>query len=256
MGKTSIEWTRYTVNYFDGCDKVSDGCDFCYAEGTALAFQRRGFPLWKDGFKFRVHPERLELLRNRMGMCFINSMSDTHHSQAPDAVNREAFRIMGVCTYNQYQDLTKRPLRMLNFQRDYFSDGFPDNVWCGTSVESAPFYGRVELLRRVNAEIRFISFEPLLASVLKNGHLDLSGISWVITGGESKPSFRVHDSKISVVGPRPADSEWFREIRDECERQGVAFFHKQNGGTEKCGCHKSYGCRLLDGKTWDGMPKI
>ena len=173
-------------------------------------------------------------------MIFVPSMSDLFHREVPDSFILEVFNVMASTPQHTYQDLTKRPLRMLNFQRRYFPDGFPKNVWAGTSVESHQVVGRIGILGQVKASVKFISAEPLLASLFP---VDLKDIDWVITGGES-----------DYKNPRPADVEWFREIRDECKRLGIPYFHKQNGGKTKCKCHGVWGCELLDGKTCHEYP--
>ena len=123
---------------------------------------------------------------------------------------------------------------MLNFQRDFYPDGFPENVWAGTTVESRDYFGRAELLKRVRAKVRFLSCEPLLAPL---GKVDLTGIHWVIVGGESGPFHR------------PIKKAWIDEIREQCEFQGVAFFFKQWGGRTP-----KDGGRSLDVKEWNQMP--
>lgn len=174
-------------------------------------------------------------------MVFVPSMSDLFHREVPDSFILQVFKTMAENPQHTFQDLTKRPQRMLNFQQRYFPDGFPRNVWVGTSVESHQLIGRINILRQVKASVRFISAEPLLASLFP---VDLRGIDWVITGGES-----------DYHKPRPAKSEWFRETRDECKRLGIPYFHKQNGGSKKCVCHNIWGCELLDGQTYHEYPE-
>jgi protein gp37 len=144
----------------------------------------------------------------------------------------ECFEVMEKADWHIYQVLTKRPDKMLEFVEDYGS--IPDHIWLGTSVELSMYKSRMEMLKRVPVEVRFISFEPLLGSL---GELDLAGISWAIAGGESGPQHR------------PIDPNWVREIREQCIRQQVAFFFKQWGGR----LAKSGG-RLLDGKEWNEYP--
>ena len=255
MNKTPIEWTDFSSNPIYAvdtngrrgwqCTKVSLGCNECYSErnnkfrGTGLAFtqentnkvqfvlSRKEFDAW-----FRL---------KKPSKIFIEDMSDLFLREIPDDYICECYQAMQKAKQHIFQTLSKRPLRMLNFQTKYFPDGFPPNIWAGTSVENYECTPRIDILRKVDASIRFISFEPLLGSILP---VNLAGISWAISGGES--DFRK---------PRPANPDWFREIKDECKKQGVAYFHKQNGGMTKCSCHKSWGCRLLDGRTYDEMPK-
>jgi protein gp37 len=233
--KTAIEWTNATWNPATGCTKVSPGCKNCYAERLALSLRDRGMAKYRNGFKFTIHEKDLELpLRWRKPrMIFVNSMSDLFHEEMPEDFLRGCFAVMERAEWHSYQILTKRPHRMLEFSRRY--GRIPDHIWMGTSVESRPFVSRIDVLRKVPAKIRFISFEPLIDSM--RPPLDLSGIEWAIVGGESGSNYR------------PLKTEWIREIRDECLSQGVAFFFKQVGGVRA----KSGG-RLLDGRTWDQYP--
>jgi protein gp37 len=166
-------------------------------------------------------------------MVFVDSMSDLFHEEMPEDYLRRCFAVMEQEDWHSYQILTKRPHRMLEFSRKF--GRIPDHIWMGTSVESWPFMSRIDLLRKVPARIRFVSFEPLIDSV--RPPVDLSGIGWTIVGGESGPNYR------------PVKVEWIREIRDECLRQGVAFFFKQFGGLRP----KSGG-RVLDGQIWNEYP--
>lgn len=243
---SSIEWTDTTWNPTTGCTKVTEGCKNCYAERLSLNLQRRGVKKFANGFELTLHPEALELpLRwKKPRRIFVNSMSDTFHEEVQFDFTRQVFDVMERAAWHVYQILTKRPHIMLEFIEQYGTP--PPYVWLGTSVENARYNPRVDVLKQVDAKIRFVSFEPLLGSCLEpDGHIDLEGIAWAITGGES-----------DYKKPRPADPDWFREIRDECIRQGVAYFHKQNGGSHKCKCHNAWGCRLLDGRTWDEFPVI
>lgn len=232
MNESPIEWTEATWNPVFGCTKVSPGCQNCYAERIATRWG-------KDFSKLELKPHKLDepMKMREPRMIFVNSMSDLFHEAIPDDFLAKVFDIMG-CTKHTYQILTKRPKRM----KDYL-EGWPvpDNIWLGVSVELPLYNERIDILREIDAYMRFVSFEPLLGSVMPN---NLEGIKWAITGGES-----------DYHHPRMANPDWFREIRDECKRQGVAYFHKQNGGTTKCACHKAWGCRVLDGQIYDEFPK-
>lgn len=162
---------------------------------------------------------------------FVNSMGDLFHEEVPLDFIRRVFDVMNRCQQHTFQILTKRP----HIAAEYAArlDWTP-NIWMGTTVETASFTGRVEGLRRTGAAIKFLSVEPLLGPI---GRLPLSGIDWVIVGGESGP------------GARPMKASWVRPIRDRCRAHGVAFFFKQWGGVNK----KQAG-RTLDGRTWDQMP--
>jgi protein gp37 len=235
MNNSEIEWTTATWNPVTGCTKVSPGCDHCYAE--TFAERWRGIPghPYERGFDLQLRPERLDQpLRDKQPKrIFVNSMSDLFHAKVPEAYIREVFAVMAEASWHEFQVLTKRAERLERISRRLV---IPENVWIGTSVESPAFYSRIRHLGRVAARTRFLSCEPLLAEL---PDLPLTGLHWVIVGGESGP------------GARPMDSEWVRDIREQCLAAGVPFFFKQWGGTRK----KRAG-RLLDGRTWDGFPPV
>lgn len=193
-----------------------------------------GKPKYKTGFSFAIHEDAIDLPLKWKAprKIFVNSMSDLFHELMPDSFLEECFATMKKADWHIYQILTKRPERMLAFAKKH--NNIPDHIWMGTSVESALYVPRIDLLRKVPCKVKFVSFEPLLGSV---GKVDLSGVSWVIVGGESGPHFR------------EMKSEWVREIRHLCKQQKVAFFFKQWGGRTP----KSGG-RELDGKKWDEYP--
>jgi protein gp37 len=231
---SSIEWTDSTWNPVTGCTEVSPGCEHCYARTFAERF--RGVPghPYEQGFDVRLWPDRLELpLRWRHPRrVFVNSMSDLFHRDVPDEFIRRIFQTMVAADQHVFQVLTKRSRRLARLAH---SLPWAKNIWAGVSVESSQFAWRIDHLRTVPAEVRFVSAEPLLGSLLG---VDFTGISWVITGGESG------------AGHRPCNPDWVREIRDRCQHGEIAFFHKQWGGIRP----KSGG-RELDGRTWDEMPK-
>lgn len=230
---SAIEWTDATWNPVTGCTQVSPGCDHCYA--LTFAERWRGIPghHYEQGFDLRLWEERLELpLRwRRPRRIFVNSMSDLFHAGIPEDFIRAIFSTMEKADWHQYQVLTKRPQRMAKLSPTL---PWPKHIWAGVSVESNEFAWRADFLRRVPAALRFISAEPLLGPV---DQLDLKGIDWVITGGESGPGFR------------PCDPDWVREVRDRCVSEEVAYFHKQWGGR-----NPKAGGRVLDGRTWDEFP--
>lgn len=235
--KTQIEWTDATWNPVAGCTKVGAGCDNCYAERFAERW--RGIPghPYEFGFDLRIWPERLRQPRlwKKPRMIFVNSMSDLFHKDIPRAYIDQVFNAMEDADWHVYQVLTKRSSLMRNYIRQRYDGGAaPRHIWLGVSVEDANHKARIEHLRQINSEARFISFEPLLGPI---GETDLRGIAWAIVGGESGP------------GARPMDGEWATDIRLKCERDGVAFFFKQWGGARP----KSGG-RLLDGEEWNGFP--
>lgn len=232
--QSSIEWTDATWNPVTGCNQVSPGCDHCYA--LAFAERFRGVPNhpYEQGFDLRLWPERLELpLRWRKPRrIFVNSMSDLFHAKVPDQFIRAVFATMAKADQHIYQVLTKRPQRLVRMAD---SLPWPDHIWVGVSVESNECAWRADFLRKVPAAVRFISAEPLIGPI---DRLNLDGIHWLITGGESG------------FGHRPCDPDWVREARDHCVATDVAYFHKQWGGRTS-----KIGGRELDGRTWDQMPE-
>ncbi len=230
---TGIEWTDATWNPVTGCTKVSPGCKNCYAERLALRLQAMGNARYRNGFAVTLQPDLLTLpLRWRQPRrIFVNSMSDLFHEVIPEDYIQRVFEIMGQARWHIFQVLTKRAGRLAELSPRL---PWPPNVWQGVSVENARYTWRADLLRKVPAAVRFLSVEPLLASI---SDLPLDGIHWVIVGGESGG------------GRRAMAPEWVREIRDQCIATGVPFFFKQWGGRTS----KAKG-RLLDGRTWDEMP--
>jgi protein gp37 len=195
-----------------------------------------GNPKYKNGFRFTTHPDALNLPLSWRSprKIFVNSMSDLFHENMPEKFLRKCFAVMDEADWHVYQVLTKRPERMLSFSQEY--GHIPDHIWLGTSVEMGMFKPRIEILKKVDCRVKFISFEPLIGPI---GDVDLTGISWAIAGGESGPFHR------------PVLKEWVREIRDQCRKQGVSFFFKQWGGITP----KSGG-RALDGREWNEYPSI
>ena len=238
MGQPSeIEWTDATWNPVTGCTKIGPGCDNCYAQRFAERW--RGIPghPYEQGFDLRLWPSRLHQPSQwkKPRMIFVNSMSDLFHKDVDRHYIDQVFTAMELADWHVFQVLTKRSSLMRNYVRDrYNGNAVPKHIWLGVSVEDAAHKGRIDHLRQVNSEARFISFEPLLGSI---GAVDLSGVAWAIVGGESGPK------------ARPMAPEWATELRDKCEEFHVAFFFKQWGGARP----KSGG-RLLDGEEWNGFP--
>lgn len=235
---SQIEWTDATWNPVRGCTKITPGCDHCYAETFAERF--RGVPghPYEQGFDLRFVPEKLaEPLRWKTPkMIFVNSMSDLFHKDVPEDYVEAVCRTMERANWHTYQVLTKRSSRMRNLlqTRLRFAADLP-HIWWGVSVEDqAHGLPRVEHLRQAPAVVRFLSIEPLLEDL---GQINLTGIHWVIVGGESG------------AGARPMQPEWVLSLRDQCERAQVPFFFKQWGGVRK-----SKAGRDLDGKKYDGLP--
>ncbi|MGO9138742.1 MAG: DUF5131 family protein [Syntrophales bacterium] len=232
---TSIEWTQATWNPVTGCTKVSIGCAHCYAERMALRLQAMGQENYINGFKVTLHPNMLTmpLKRKKPQMIFVNSMSDLFHDKVPRSFIQQIFDIMHKASWHQFQILTKRANRMAQLAP---SLQWMSNIWMGVTVESARYLYRLEYLRSVPANIRFVSMEPLLGPIPE---MDLTKIDWVIVGGESGP------------GARPMLNDWVIDIQQQCNEARVPFFFKQWGGVNK----KKTG-RLLNGRTFDEMPKL
>jgi protein gp37 len=230
---SGIEWTEATWNPLTGCTKVSPGCKHCYAERLAKRLKAMGNPKYTHGFRLTMHERALDLpLRWRVPRTiFVNSMSDLFHEAVPDEFVLRVFDVMGRAHWHRFQVLTKRPERLLALD---LALPWKPNIWMGVSVENARYAQRIDLLKRTGAHIKFLSLEPLLGPL---PGMDLSGIHWVIVGGESGP------------GARPMQEAWALDMRDQCLAASTAFFFKQWGGVQK---HRSG--RLLQGRTWDQMP--
>jgi len=239
---STIEWTEATWNPVTGCTKVSPGCAHCYAETFAERF--RGVPghPYETGFDLTLRPERLELplIWARPRRIFVNSMSDLFHGDVPTEFIGRVFDTMRRADWHEFQLLTKRPERAAELAGTL--GPWPDNVWMGTSVENQRWTSRVDALRSVPASVRFLSCEPLLGPL----QLDLSGVHWVIVGGESGPR------------ARPMQPAWAESVRAQCESQGVPFFFKQWGAYDPHGRRvgKKRAGRQLHGRTWDAMPSL
>ncbi len=241
MAESSIEWTEHTWNPVTGCTKVSPGCKHCYAETMARRLQAMGAAGYQQGFRLAVHPQRLQqpLQRKAPTTYFVNSMSDLFHEDVPDAYIERVLDVCARTPQHTYQVLTKRAERLPRF---FAARRVPLNVWLGVSVEDRR-YGvpRIAPLREVKAAVRFLSVEPLLEDL---GPLDLSGMHWVIVGGESGH------------GARPMRPDWAEGVRRQAKAHGVAFFFKQWGAWGADGVRRSKGAngRTLAGRQWDEMP--
>jgi len=236
--RSAIEWTDATWNPVRGCTKVSPGCIHCYAETFAERF--RGVPghPYEFGFDLRLVPEKLHepLKWKTSRRIFVNSMSDLFHESVPTKYVSEVGGVMKKADWHVYQVLTKRHERMhslLSGELAWMSE--LAQVWFGVSVEDRKHgLPRLDLLRQTPAAIRFLSIEPLLEDL---GEINLSGINWVIVGGESGR------------GARPMEEAWVVSIRDQCSSARVPFFFKQWGGV-----HKSRTGRDLRGRTYNEFP--
>lgn len=241
MATSKIEWTEQTWNPVVGCTKVSQGCKHCYAETMARRLQAMGTTGYENGFALRLLPGRLTdpTLRRKPTVYFVNSMSDLLHERVPTEFIDQVFSVIEGTPRHRYQILTKRAERLASYFQDRSA---PSNAWLGVSVENRnQGVPRIDHLRNISAEIRFLSVEPLLEDL---GVLDLTHIHWVIVGGESGP------------GARPMKPKWAESVRRQCSEQSVAFFFKQWGrwGADGVRRAKSKNGRLLNGRTWDEMP--
>ncbi|MEO5644161.1 MAG: phage Gp37/Gp68 family protein [Bacteroidia bacterium] len=235
MAQSSIEWTEMTWNPTTGCDKISAGCKFCYAEIMSRRLHAMGIDKYKNNFKLTIHPESLEIpyTWKKPKIVFVNSMSDLFHKDVPLEYIQRVFKVMNENPQHTFQVLTKRSDILL---KHHTKLTWTPNIWMGVSVENCKVVKRIGHLRQTNAIIKFLSLEPLIGPLPE---LNLDKIHWVIVGGESGP------------GARPMDKEWVVDIKKQCEKDKVAFFFKQWGGKRK----KKAG-RVLDGKTYDEMPSI
>lgn len=240
--RSAIEWTEATWNPVTGCDRVSAGCDHCYAMALAKRLKAMGSEKYQNdgdprtsgpGFGITTHPDSLDEPKRwkNSRVVFVNSMSDLFHAKVPLGFIRDVFDVVRDTPQHTYQVLTKRSLRL---RRAAEKLDWPDNLWMGVSVENSEVLSRVDHLREVPAAVRFLSCEPLLGPL---GDIDLTDIGWVIAGGESGPRYR------------PMELAWARGIRDACRDADVPFFFKQWGGRTP----KAFG-RELDGQMWDEMP--
>jgi protein gp37 len=240
--KSSIEWTEATWNPTTGCDRISVGCDNCYALTLAKRLKAMGNAKYQTdgdprtsgpGFGLALHGDALDLPRawRRPRVVFVNSMSDLFHARVPNLFIAQVFTVMAETPQHTYQLLTKRPKRLARMAG---SLPWPSNIWMGVTVENTGAAWRIEELRKVQSAVRFISAEPLLSPLVS---LDLEGIDWLIAGGESGPRHR------------PLEEAWLTDLRDQCTTSGTAFFFKQWGGARP-----KAGGRELAGRTHDAMP--
>lgn len=233
MAISKIEWTESTWNPVTGCTKISSGCDNCYAERMAKRLKLMGQPNYANGFRVTLHEHVLEypLGWKKPQTIFVNSMSDLFHAKVPDYFIVKTFKIMKQANWHHFQILTKRSARLKKLSQRI---DWPKNVWIGVSVENEETKSRIDDLRWVPAQIKFLSIEPLLGPL---STLELNNIDWVIVGGESGP------------GAREMKEEWVIQVKEQCIKQNVPFFFKQWGGVNK----KKTG-RILQGRTWDELP--
>lgn len=222
MQGTKIRWSEHTWNVFTGCTKISPGCDHCYAETIAEKFRGSAFP---NGFLPTYKPNKLDDPRKWRdpARIFVNSMSDVHHPDFTRDQVDSVYDVMLDVDRHDYLVLTKRPNLMAAYMLGDDGwlarrslDAVPPQIWLGTTIELDEYVWRADHLRRIPATVRFLSCEPLLGPLPS---LDLSGLSWVIAGGESGPGFR------------PMPHEWAADLRDRCDDAAVAFYFKQSAAS-------------------------
>lgn len=236
MAQTSIEWTELTWNPVTGCTKISAGCKFCYAEVMTKRLKAMGVEKYQAGFKkVRIHEDALGIpyTWKKSKVVFVNSMSDLFHKDVPLEFIQKVFHVMKDNGQHVFQVLTKRAERLAEISHLL---PWAHNIWMGVSVEDDRVLDRIDFLRQTGAKVKFLSCEPLIGPL---PNLNLSGIDWVIVGGESGHN------------PRPMDPEWVLDIQEQCQTAKVAFFFKQWGGKNK----KKAG-RELNGQTYDEMPEV
>lgn len=254
LNETAINWTSLTHNPLSGCAKVSAGCKYCYAD--ELAENKRGTPAFPKGFEMTLRPHKVDDPKRLKlpSLIFMSSMTDVFWEAIPEDYRRRIFDVVRDTPQHRYQILTKRP----HLARAWFDrNPCPANVWMGTTVEDGRVLERLDHLRAIDARVRFVSAEPLIGSL---AGIDLTGIHWLIGGGESG----LHLTKPDVCRERglvERTSEGWRptergevivaDLRESCREQGVAFWFKQWGGPRP-----TSGGRLIDGRTWDEMPTV
>ncbi len=233
MAQSSIEWTEMTWNPTTGCDKISAGCKYCYAEVMTRRLMAMGIEKYKDGFQIRTHVDALNIPYSwkKPKVVFVNSMSDLFHPDVPVEFIKEVFAVMNDNPQHIFQVLTKRADRLFQIHQQL---NWTSNIWMGVSVEDERVTHRIDFLQQTNAAIKFLSCEPLIGPLM---NLNLTGIDWVIVGGESGRK------------ARPMKEWWVWDIKQQCQEQEVLFFFKQWGGTNK----KKAG-RELAGNTYNEMP--
>ena len=242
MKTTKIEWTDKTWNPVTGCTKISSGCANCYAEIMANRLQAMGVDKYINKFMPTIHEDALSepVKWKKPHIVFVCSMADLFHDTVPFEFIDKVINVIQQANHHRYQILTKRAVRMA----EYFSNReIPDNVWLGVTVESSSELSRIDSLRDIKATIRFLSCEPLLNDL---GTIDLTGIDWVIVGGESG------------VKARQMNPEWVRSILNQANEQGTAFFFKQWGtwGSDGVKRNKKANGKILDGKIIQMMPQL
>ena len=251
MAQSSIEWTQMTWNPTTGCNKISAGCKFCYAEVMSRRLKAMGVEKYENGFEFTIQPDSLNVPREwkKPKTVFVNSMSDLFHEKAPLSYIKKVFKVMNETPQHTYQVLTKRADILYKYHEQL---NWTKNIWMGVSVENEKEIWRIDYLRKSNARIKFLSLEPLIGPL---SNLNLKNIHWAIVGGESGN------------GARPIKQEWVIDIKKQCAYAEVLFFFKQWGRPEfninpqdptidsEHPQHAKGGCQLK-GRIYRAMPDI
>ena len=248
MNKTKIDWCDYVWNPVTGCTKVSEGCRNCYAERHAKRF-------WGDR-KFtdvKCHEDRLGFPQTikKPSWIFVNSMSDLFHKDVPDSFIHNVMGKMLAKPQHIFIILTKRPDRMKLFIEYFPYFGGLKNVIYGVSVEDqATADERIPILLSTKVNNRIVSIEPMIGAVNlvqfnQSSIIGLTGLGWVIVGGESGP------------GARPMKPEWAEAIQFDCAEYGVPFFFKQWGEYDANGVRvgKAAAGHLLNGVEYHEYPR-
>ena len=241
MRTTKIEWTERTWNPVTGCDKISEGCAHCYAENMARRLCAMHTEKYANGFKVTMHEDSLRepFTWYQPSTIFVCSMGDLFHADVSFEFVDKVMDVIRRTPKHKYQILTKRAERM----SEYFATRpIPGNAWLGVTVEVERTKFRIDLLRNLNAKVKFLSCEPLLSDL---GTMDLTGIDWVVVGGESGTS------------ARPMKEDWVLNIKNQADQAKVPFFFKQWGtwGQDGIKRNKKANGKLLQGKVVQNMPK-
>lgn len=221
---SKIEWTDHTFNPWIGCQKVSPGCDHCYAESMSNRF---GWAEWgphgerkrtsEANWKKPLSWAKAARGTGKRPRVFCASLADVFDNQVPDEWRMDLWRLIMATPELDWLLLTKRPENIRKMLPWAPVGGTPfRNVWLGTTAEDRQHYRRWGLLREISAKVRFISYEPAIGQLSRPHDWDLNARpDWIICGGESG------------IGARAMDPAWARDVRDRCKAHGIAFFMKQ-----------------------------
>lgn len=241
MANSKIEWTNKSWNPVTGCSKVSEGCRHCYAEVMARRLKAMGQIKYENGFEVTIHEDCLmePLKWSKPQMIFVCSMGDLFHDKVPFCFIDEVMKTIDATPQHRFQILTKRAKRMV----EYFSSRpIPENAWLGVTVECKSSLSRIDVIRNLNATVKFLSCEPLVEDL---GQMNLSNINWIIVGGESG------------MQARPMKAEWALSIKRQAEASNIPFFFKQWGtwGADGVKRNKHVNGKLLEGKVIQQLPQ-